>query len=159
MGWQVGDTVLVSQPATMSLAGNDTGTSSLATGSVSGSQTSGESTGSTTGGSSGSTADGSTTDSNGGASDGTYTGSSVNTGFGPVQVAVTISGGEITDVAAVQLTDRDGKSVQISNYAAPILRQEVLDSQSANVSHVSGATYTSAGYLQSLQSALDQAGF
>lgn len=94
-----------------------------------------------------------------GASDGTYTGQSVGTRFGNVQVSVTISGGTITDVTAVHLTDSDGRSVQISNQAAPILRQEVLASQSANVGNVSGATYTSQAYLSSLQSALDQAGF
>jgi uncharacterized protein with FMN-binding domain len=91
--------------------------------------------------------------------DGTYTGTSVSTRFGNVQVAVVISGGAITDVQALQLTDADGKSVQISNRAAPILREEVLASQSANVSNVGGATYTTRGYLTSLQSALDQAGF
>ncbi|NYF09079.1 uncharacterized protein with FMN-binding domain [Leifsonia sp. AK011] len=91
--------------------------------------------------------------------DGTYTGTSVSTRFGNVQVAVVISSGAITDVQALQLTDADGKSVQISNRAAPILREEVLASQSANVSNVGGATYTTRGYLTSLQSALDQAGF
>jgi uncharacterized protein with FMN-binding domain len=92
-------------------------------------------------------------------SDGTYTGDSVGTRFGNVEVAVTISGGTITDVTAVHLTDREGRSVQISNRAAPILQQEVLASQSADVANVSGATYTSQAYLSSLQSALDQAGF
>lgn len=94
-----------------------------------------------------------------GAADGTYTGSSVSTRFGNVQVAVTISGGAITDVTAMQLTDADGRSVQISNRAAPILHDEVIASQSASVSNVSGATYTTRAYLSSLQSALDQAGF
>ncbi|HOW01131.1 MAG TPA: FMN-binding protein [Rhodoglobus sp.] len=94
-----------------------------------------------------------------GATDGTYAGSTVNTRFGPVQVQVTIAGGAITDVTALQLTNTDGRSVQISNYASPILAQEVLSSQSAQVSNVGGATYTSQAYLQSLQSALDQAGF
>jgi len=91
--------------------------------------------------------------------DGTFTGTAVGTRFGDVQVAVTISGGSITDVTALKLTDRDGRSVQISNRAAPILRNEVLSAQSANVANVSGATYTARGYLSSLQSALDQAGF
>lgn len=91
--------------------------------------------------------------------DGTWAGSAVNTPFGQVQVQVTIAGGSITDVTALHLTDADGRSVQISNRAAPILRQEVLASQSASVSNVSGATYTTQGYLRSLQSALDQAGF
>lgn len=92
------------------------------------------------------------------AADGTYTGDSVPTRFGNVQVQVTVSGGQITDVTPLHLTDRDGRSVQISNRAAPILREEVLSAQSANVRMVSGATYTSEGYLNSLQSALDQAG-
>jgi uncharacterized protein with FMN-binding domain len=68
-----------------------------------------------------------------------------------------VSGGKITDVVAVQLTDRGGRSVEISNYAAPILRKEVLSAQSANVSTVGGATYTTDGYLSSVQSALDRA--
>lgn len=90
--------------------------------------------------------------------DGTYTGSSVNTQFGSVQVQLTVSGGKITDVTALHLTDADGRSVQISNRAAPVLHDEVLASQSANVSNVSGATYTTQAYLSSVQSALDQAG-
>jgi uncharacterized protein with FMN-binding domain len=90
--------------------------------------------------------------------DGTYTGSSVNTEFGSVQVQLTVSGGKITDVTALHLTDADGRSVQISNRAAPVLHDEVLASQSANVSNVSGATYTTQAYLSSVQSALDQAG-
>jgi uncharacterized protein with FMN-binding domain len=90
--------------------------------------------------------------------DGTWTGSSVATRFGAVQVAITVAGGQITDVTAVHLTDKDGRSVSISDRAAPILRQEVLAAQSANVQAVSGATYTSDGYLTSLQSAIDQAG-
>lgn len=88
----------------------------------------------------------------------TYTGDDVNTRFGSVQVEIAVAGGEITDVTALQLTDHDRKSINISNRAAPILRNEVLDAQSANVSNVSGATYTSDAYLQSLQSAIDQAG-
>lgn len=91
--------------------------------------------------------------------DGTYTGDSVNTRFGSVQVRVTISGGKISQLEPLQLTDRGNTSVQISNYAAPILASEVIDSQSANVSNVSGATYTTDAYVQSVQSALDQAGF
>ncbi|MBF4571926.1 FMN-binding protein [Herbiconiux sp. VKM Ac-1786] len=94
-----------------------------------------------------------------GASD-TFTGTSVQTRFGPVQVQVqiTVANGSITDVTALQLTDKDQRSVSISNRAAPVLRQEVLTAQSANVQGISGATYTSDAYLRSLQSALDQAG-
>ena len=92
------------------------------------------------------------------AADGSYTGEVVSTRFGDVQVAITVSGGAITDVTALRLTDHDNRSVQISNRAAPILRDEVLASQSASVTNVSGATYTTRAYLTSLQSALDQAG-
>ncbi|EPR77162.1 hypothetical protein ADILRU_0542 [Leifsonia rubra CMS 76R] len=53
---------------------------------------------------------------------------------------------------ALHLTNADGRSVQISNYAAPILRSEVLNSQSARVSNVGGATYTTQTYLTSVQS-------
>ena len=91
-------------------------------------------------------------------SDGTYTGTSVSTRFGDVQVEVTIGGGQITDVTALELTDKEQKSVSISDRAAPLLRSEVLAAQSADVSTISGATYTSDAYLSSLQSALDQAG-
>ncbi len=90
--------------------------------------------------------------------DGTFTGDDVNTRFGSVQVEITVTAGEITDVTALQLTDHDRKSISISNRAAPILRSEVLDAQSAKVSNISGATYTSDAYLQSLQSAIDQSG-
>ncbi|MGR2753081.1 FMN-binding protein [Agromyces arachidis] len=90
---------------------------------------------------------------------GTFTGPSVSTRFGDVQVSVTVAGGTIQDVTALRLTDHDGRSVQISNRAAPILRSEVLQAQSASVSMVGGATYTSRAYLESLQAALDQAGY
>ncbi|MCU1424609.1 MAG: FMN-binding protein [Microbacteriaceae bacterium] len=100
----------------------------------------------------------STANSSTSSNDGTYTGDSVSTRFGDVQVQITVSGGALTDVTALQLTDHDGKSVQISNRAAPVLRSEVLQAGSANVNTVSGATYTSDAYLTSLQSALDQAG-
>ncbi|MFC5502143.1 FMN-binding protein [Lysinimonas soli] len=89
--------------------------------------------------------------------DGTYSGAVAQTPFGNVQIKVTISGGKITGLTPLQLTDAGGRSVQISNYAAPILRQEVLAAQSTQVDNVSGATYTTDGYLQSVQSVLDQA--
>ena len=89
---------------------------------------------------------------------GSFTGSSVSTQFGSVQVQVVVANGKITDVKTLHLTDSGGRSVQISNRAAPILLSEVLSSQSAHVSTVGGATYTSDAYLTSLQSALDQAG-
>lgn len=91
-------------------------------------------------------------------SDGTYTGAVESTRFGDVQVQITVSGGAITDVTALHLTDHDGRSVSISNRAAPILRGEVLAAQSSQVQTVSGATYTTDAYLSSVQSAIDQAG-
>ncbi|HSP74929.1 MAG TPA: FMN-binding protein [Cryobacterium sp.] len=90
---------------------------------------------------------------------GTFDGSAVQTRFGPMQVSVTIDNGTITEVTPLQLTNDDQKSVMISNRAAPILRDEVLSAQSASVANVSGATYTTQGYLQSLQAALDAAQF
>ncbi|WP_166792579.1 FMN-binding protein [Cryobacterium algoricola] len=90
---------------------------------------------------------------------GTFTGSVVATRFGNMQVSVTLADGTITDVTALQLTDKDSRSVQISNRAAPVLKAEVLKAQSAAVANVSGATYTTQGYLTSLQAALDAAGF
>lgn len=87
-----------------------------------------------------------------------YTGTAVPTQYGNVQVQITISGSTITDVQALQLPSDYSRSRQISDYAGPQLRQEALDAQSAQIDTVSGATYTSDGYRQSLQSALDQAG-
>ena len=106
-------------------------------------------------GTSGSTGSGST--GNAAGTGGTFAGDVVQTRFGPVQVQITVSGGTISDVTALQLTDDGGRSVQISNYAAPLLREEVLQAQSANVQTISGATVTSDAYLTSLQAALDAA--
>lgn len=89
---------------------------------------------------------------------GTFLGSAEPTRFGDVQVQIVVSAGRITEVTALHLTDRDGRSVEISNEAAPILRSEVLASQSSTVNGVSGATYTTDGYLSSVQSAIDKAG-
>ncbi|MES2171977.1 MAG: FMN-binding protein [Actinomycetota bacterium] len=89
---------------------------------------------------------------------GTFAGASESTRYGSVQVKIVVAAGTITDVVAVKLTDQGGRSVQLSNKAAPILRAEVLKSQSAKVSSVSGATYTSNAYLSSVQSAIDKAG-
>jgi uncharacterized protein with FMN-binding domain len=88
----------------------------------------------------------------------TYVGQAIQTQYGVVQVKVTVAGTKITDAAFVQLTAYDGRSQQINNDAAPVLLQETLSAQSAQIDTVSGASYTSDGYVQSLQSALDQAG-
>ncbi|GAA0550792.1 FMN-binding protein [Streptomyces violaceusniger] len=97
------------------------------------------------------------TPSNGGAS-GTYTGSVINTSYGPVQVSVTLSHGRITTVKALRTPFDRPRSQQIAADAVPRLTQEALSAQSAHIDAVSGATYTSEGYARSLQSALDKAG-
>ncbi|WP_369221795.1 FMN-binding protein [Streptomyces sp. R39] len=88
----------------------------------------------------------------------TVTGNTVQTRWGPVQVKVTIKNGKITDVTAVQYPSENPRDQQINDYALPQLRSEALAAQSASIDTVSGATYTSEGYQQSLQSALDSAG-
>jgi len=85
----------------------------------------------------------------------TVKGSVVDTPYGSVQVAVVFNGNHITDVQALQTPDMDNRSVRLAELATPILRQEVLQAQSAQVDTVSGATYTSEGYAQSVQYALD----
>ncbi|MFF1441647.1 FMN-binding protein [Streptomyces sp. NPDC058295] len=88
----------------------------------------------------------------------TVTGESVQTRWGPVQVRVTVRNGKITDVTAVTYPQENPRDQQINAYAVPQLRSEALAAQSADIDTVSGATYTSDGYRQSLQSALDSAG-
>jgi uncharacterized protein with FMN-binding domain len=88
---------------------------------------------------------------------GTFNGEVVDTRWGPVQVAVTIANGKIANVTTLAAPNDKQKSISINNRATPILRSEALSVQSANIDTVSGATYTSEGYAQSLQSALDQA--
>lgn len=90
-------------------------------------------------------------------SSGTFTGSAVQTRYGPVQVEVTLRNGSITDVAVLQYPHSSGQDQQINGYALPILVQQTVEQQSGSVDMVSGATYTSTGYQQSLQSALDAA--
>jgi len=88
----------------------------------------------------------------------TVTGDVAQTQWGPVQVALAVGSGRITDVQVVQYPSGNSKDEEINGYALPVLIQETLDAQSADIDMVSGATVTSVGYLQSLQSALDQAG-
>ena len=98
------------------------------------------------------------TDASSGAyADGTYSGSVIRTRFGDVQVEVTISGGVLADVAALELPSGDRHSAAISEGVAPILREEALTAQDANIDLLSGATYTSSAYAESLQAALDAA--
>jgi uncharacterized protein with FMN-binding domain len=87
----------------------------------------------------------------------TVTGTSVRTRYGDVEVQVVFTGSQITDVVPVRLPDSNDIDQEIDQQAVPILIQETLSAQSANIQAVSGATYTSDGYIQSLQSALDKA--
>jgi uncharacterized protein with FMN-binding domain len=109
------------------------------------------------GGSSSSSASGGSSTSSAGGSATTVTGETAQTRWGPVQVQVTVAGGKITDVTAVQYPNGNGRDQEINSYALPVLAKEALAAQSANIDHVSGATVTSDGYVQSLQSAIDQA--
>lgn len=83
----------------------------------------------------------------------TYTGPNENTQFGPIDVQLTVKAGKITSAADVAKPDDS-----IAQNAVAQLNAEVVSAQSADVQAVSGATYTSDGYLKSLQSAVDQAG-
>lgn len=153
-------------------SGSTAGTGSTgSTGSTSGSDSSGSgsddsgsssssssgSSGSGTSGTSGSGSSGSSGASSSGLKNGTYTGQAVDTRYGPVQVAITVSGGKITKVTVPEYPQNDPRDQQINSQAIPMLVSETTQAQSANINMISGATYTSQGYLQSLQSALDQA--
>lgn len=91
-----------------------------------------------------------------GAADGTFMGADFPNRFGDVQVRVVISGGRITDVQPVQMPVDRTRSAYISQVAGPMLRSEVLQAQSAQIDIISGATYTSESYAQSVESALQK---
>jgi uncharacterized protein with FMN-binding domain len=84
------------------------------------------------------------------------TGPVAQTPFGPVQVRVSLTGHHINDIRVLQLPSDFSLSQQISAYSGPRLRQEALRAQSGRIDTVSGATYTSGGYRQSLQAVLDR---
>ncbi|MFF7340805.1 FMN-binding protein [Streptomyces sp. NPDC008163] len=88
---------------------------------------------------------------------GTFTGTPVDTPYGTVQVAAVLSHGRITAVKILRAPDQNGRDRQIAAHALPLLTQEAVKAQSARIDAVSGASYTSQGYTESLQSALDQA--
>ncbi|XVV34201.1 FMN-binding protein [Streptomyces sp. CA-100214] len=90
-----------------------------------------------------------------GAGSGTVTGDAADTQYGPVQVRLTVSGGKITGAEAVQ-APKGGQSDQVTADAVPKLNQAAVSAGTADIDAVSGATYTSAGYVKSLQSALDK---
>jgi uncharacterized protein with FMN-binding domain len=112
----------------------------------------------TTGGSSSASGSSGSSDSTDSSGTRTVDGSAVDTRYGTVQVEITVSNGQLTDVVALQLPDGDRRSASISSRAEPMLRSEALSAQSASIDGVSGATYTSDGYARSLQAALDAAG-
>lgn len=142
-------------PATSS----STGTSDSSSSSTSSGSSSGATSGSSGSTSSGSTSSGSSS-STGSGTDGTYTGDAVDVGhgYGTIQVQVTVSGGKVTDITALAVPQNDPRSAQISSYAVPQLVSQAIEAQSSSISGLSGATFTSNGFAQSLASALTQAG-
>ncbi|MGW1092454.1 FMN-binding protein [Streptomyces sp. NPDC002596] len=89
---------------------------------------------------------------------GTFNGDPIDTRYGPVQVAATLVKGKLTAVRVLRAPDENGRDQEIAAFALPRLTQEALGAQSADIDSVSGASYTSQGYMESLQSALDRAG-
>jgi uncharacterized protein with FMN-binding domain len=88
----------------------------------------------------------------------TVTGAAWPTIYGPVQVRITVTGGKVTAVAATEYPEETPRDYQINSFAIPQLNSEALAAGSAKIDTVSGATYTSGGYVGSLQNALDKAG-
>ena len=89
---------------------------------------------------------------------GTFTGANGNTQFGPVQVQITVVNGKITNAIALTYPTGSFRDQQINQQAIPYLIQETLAAHSANIQGVGGASYTSQGWVNSLQSALAKAG-
>jgi len=89
---------------------------------------------------------------------GTFSGIAAPTAYGPVQVQITISNGKITGATALTYPQNSGRDRQINSQAIPLLIQETLQAQSANIQGVGGASYTSQGWYDSLVSALKKAG-
>jgi uncharacterized protein with FMN-binding domain len=87
----------------------------------------------------------------------TYTGDRVHTRYGPVQVQITVDGSTVSDVQVLQVPSSSSRDQQINGYAVPELNAQVVDGDATDVHSVSGASYTSQAYMDSLQSALDEA--
>ena len=132
-----------------SLSAESSAVSSASTAPISGSS-------STSSGSSGSSSSGSS--SSAATASSTVTGDVAQTRWGPVQVEVSVASGKVTEVQVVEYPSDNPRDAEINSYALPILIKETISAQSANIDMVSGATVTSGGYIQSLQSALDKAG-
>ena len=88
----------------------------------------------------------------------TVSGDAADTRYGPIQVRITVTNGKLTNATATEYPTQDPLDYQINSYAIPQLNQEAVAAGNAHIDVVSGATYTSDGYAQSLQSALDKAG-
>jgi uncharacterized protein with FMN-binding domain len=86
-----------------------------------------------------------------------YTGTAIDTQYGPVQVRITVAGGKVTNARVTQVPWNGGTDREINGHAVPILNKEAVQAQNARIDMVSGATFTSDGYIQSLQSAIDRA--
>ena len=89
--------------------------------------------------------------------DGVYSGNSENAFYGTIQVEATITKGKITDIKFLQYPHANGESIAVNTQAMPILKQEAIQSQTANVDSVTGATQTSSAFNQSLLTALTKA--
>jgi uncharacterized protein with FMN-binding domain len=87
---------------------------------------------------------------------GSFTGADIQTQFGDVQVRITVTGGRITDVSAVQMPTDRARSAEITQYVTPVLRSEVIQAQSARIDVISGATFTSEAYAESVNDAMRQ---
>ncbi|QKG22317.1 FMN-binding protein [Actinomadura verrucosospora] len=101
-----------------------------------------------------------TSGSSGGSSaktSGTFKGDVIDTKYGPVQVEITATGGKLTAVRVLQTPSENGRDREIADFSVPQLTKEALAAGNAHIDSVSGATYTSEGYIRSLQSALDAA--
>ncbi|HEY7199723.1 MAG TPA: FMN-binding protein [Candidatus Dormibacteraeota bacterium] len=88
--------------------------------------------------------------------DGSFTGPTVPTRYGDVQVRIAISGGRLADVSVLRMPDDRARSAEITQYVTPVLRSEAIQAQSARIDIISGATFTSEAYAESLDAALRQ---
>ena len=87
---------------------------------------------------------------------GSFTGADIQTQFGDVQVRITVTGGRITDVSALQMPTDRARSAEITQYVTPLLRSEVIQAQSPRIDVISGASFTSEAYAESVNDAMRQ---
>ena len=87
---------------------------------------------------------------------GVFTGPTIEMEYGPVQVAIDVQGGKIVDIKALQYPVDRPRSQFINEQAVPLLRSEVLQAQNANINVISGATFTTNAFVESLQAAIGQ---